>query len=278
MDPHIDKELATWLEGLAEGILPLRSWVATKTYVPPGADRLPWRTDEASPLNMRRLGVVRFLEGLMLETSQDEEIKAHFATRAEDPLKFAPHDDTTGWRALRGLRAEPQFGVTDSDNLLMDVEGHPISRAAFYEMNFPLFRTAAAAALASAPNAELDWERFAGELLNNSSAHWPRSLPRRSATFVKQFGRDLLYAVLGMRNPANEPWKHAVLIELGEHRRVGNLYTPEDAERALASFLAVFDEPVLGAYLRAPESDAGVSEELVPPIGAPPVTPRQQQY
>jgi hypothetical protein len=278
MNSGIDVELADYLERLAGGILPLKQWVSTKTYKPPSHEKLPWRSSPQTPLEPARLGLIRFLEGLLLETSNDEEIKAHFATRAEEPLKLAPHDDTSAWRALRGFKADPEFGVADSDNLLMDVEGHPISRAGFYRVNLPLFRAAAELALETAGGDDVDWQKFADDLLNNKSPFWPRSLPRRSSTFLKQFGRDLLYAVLGMRNPVEEPWKHAVLIELGEHRRVGNLYTPDDAAKALNDFLAVFDEPAPQPSAIASIMDsAAVSSELVPPIGSPAVTPRQQQ-
>lgn len=278
MNPQIDLELAGYLEGLASGILPIKEWVETKPYTPPGAESLPWRGPEQIPLQPARLGIIRFLEGLLLETSHDEEIKAHFAARAEEPLRFAPHDDIAAWRALRGLTADPAFGLADSDNLLMDVEGHPISRAGFYRVNLPLFRAAARLAVAAAGTEAVNWQRLADDLASNKSPHWPRSLPRRSSTFLKQFGRDLLYAVLGMRNPAEEPWKHAVLIELGEHRRVGNLYTPDDAATALRSFLAIFDEPS-PADTGEPALDiARIAEELVAPIGSPAVTPRQQQY
>lgn len=280
MTPLIDAVLAGYLESLAECILPLKEWVDTKAYEPTGYGSLPWRVDQQTPLHPSRLGLVRFLEGLLLETSHDEEIKAHFASRAEGPLKFTPHDDITAWRALRGLAADPLFGVTDSDNLLMDVEGHPISRLGFYRVYLSVFRSAVTAALLAAAEAEvaMDWPKFGDDLLNNKSEFWPRSIPRRSSTFVKQFGRDALYAVLGMRNPVDEPWKYAVLIELGEHRRVGNLYTPDDAEVALRDFLAVFDEPSPPSGARPRQLDAYVSKEFVAPIGSPVVTPRQQQY
>lgn len=278
MQQDIDPELASHLEALAEGILPLQEWVTTKSYKPPGHESLPWRASEQTPLRPGRLGIIRFMEGLLLETSHDEEVKAHFASRAEEPMRFAPHDDVAAWRTLRGLVADPQFGVADSDNLLMDVEGHPISRAGFYRVNLPIFRAAARLAVANAGTGGVNWQKFADDLLNNKSSFWPRSLPRRSSTFLKQFGRDLLYAVLGMRNPAEEPWKHAVLIELGEHRRVGNLYTPDDAAAAMRDFLAIFDEPPPPGGAMSALENASVAEEAVPQIGSPVVTPRQQQY
>ena len=55
---------------------------------------------------------------------------------------------------------------------------------------------------------------------------------------VAQFVRDLLYAMLGMRGPARDPWAFAVLIELGEHRRVGNAYTPEDVRKTVFALRA----------------------------------------
>jgi hypothetical protein len=275
VEAEIDPELRTYLEGLSEGILPLQEWVAGKSYKPPGYESLPWRSSGQTPLQPSRLGVIRFLEGLFLETSQDEEIKVHFASRAEDPLQLEPHDDVVTWRALRELMSDPQFGVTSSDNLLMDVDGHPISRASFYEVNLPLFLAAARNATAALGASGFHWQTFADDLLNDRSPFWP-SLPQRSSTFLKQLGRDLLYAVLGMRNPAEAPWKHAVLIELGEHRRVGNRYSPDDATVALQAFLDVFDEPP-SLPIRTPDlTRAAIAKELVPPIGSPPISPRQQ--
>lgn len=275
----MNSELFQYLDSLAEGILPLSDWINSKPYVPPNAESLPWRASPSVTLRPSQLGFLQFLEGLMNESSSDEEIKVYFSTRAEEPLAFAPQDDVAAWRALRGLSPSPTFGVIESDNLLMDVEGHPISRVAFYRTYLPLFEYASRMAAIAAGNNGINWKEFAKELLTNASPFWPKSLPRRSSTFVKQFGRDLLYAVLGMRNPVPEPWRDAVLIELGEHRRVGNTFTPDEASAVLAEFQAVFDPlfdhgEAIASLFSLPSH---LDDSIFSPVGSPPITPRQQQ-
>lgn len=268
----VDRDTYAYLELLANGILPLQEWIKGKDYTPPNADTLPWRVGEGS-LTLRHLGVIEFVVGLISESSGDEETRAYFATRAETPLGLSPHDDVAQWRALRNLSPDPAFGVTESDNLLMDVEGHPISRQAFYRTYLPLFRHTCDLAIEAIGRSVFDWAVFAKALADNSSPFWPKSLPRRSSTFVKQFGRDVLYAVLGMRNPVDPPWRDGVLIELGEHRRVGNAFTPEHAASVLKAFRAVFD-PLLE---KGDAQAEFVARSMFAPVGAPPITPREQQ-
>jgi hypothetical protein len=269
----MNPELSQYLDFLADGILPLTDWISSKPYVPPNAEALPWRMSSPVALRPSQLGFLNFLEGLLNESSGDEELKVYFSTRAEDPLTFAPQDDVSAWRALRGLSPSPNFGVVESDNLLIDVEGHPISRIAFYRTYLPLFEYASRMATISAGEIGVNWKEFSKSLLTNASPFWPKSLPRRSSTFVKQFGRDLLYAVLGMRNPVPEPWRDAVLIELGEHRRIGNAFNPEDASSVLEAFQVIFDP----LFDNGGATPSHVEDSMFSAVGSPPVTPREQQ-
>src|SRR6266576_3241600 len=175
----MNADLSRYLNSLAEGILPLSAWINSKPYEPPNASSLPWRLSKPAKLHPSQLGFLQFLEGLMNESSGDEEINAYFSSRAENPLALAPHDDVSAWRALRGLSPSPTFGVTESDNLLLDVEGHPISRMAFYRTYLPLFEYAACIATKAAGATDIDWKEFVKALLANTSPFWPRNLPRR---------------------------------------------------------------------------------------------------
>ncbi|MDQ3761818.1 MAG: hypothetical protein M3460_08985 [Actinomycetota bacterium] len=94
---------------------------------------------------------------------------------------------------------------------------------------------------AAAPQSPEDWQVLAAKLFAGTAEHWPVAKPN-SDVFVQRLARDLLYAMLGMRNPAPQPWQRALLIELGEHRRVGNSFTPADAERFVAAFVAKLPE------------------------------------
>jgi hypothetical protein len=404
------------LERVADAILPLAPWIEDKEYVP-SDPTLPWR-QPGKTLVVRHMGIIAFLEGLLSEASVDAEIKTHLSSRAEQPLLLSPFDSVSEWRSLRGLRADPQFGVLESENVLTDVEGHPISRGEFYQLYLPLFegayKTADALARADKPSAsamptlfepedipdfhafaqkileednedtltcepdtvtayiwqqlgrignkdehdtgqdrlreasglaassnqirrflkvlnkiifekllyapnrvvglqlsqkvseslatadklkgwdlaefnrlflddvfpgrfsyrkELDWRKFTERMWSDESSFWTRGLARKSSTFLRQWGRDVLYCVLGMRNPVDEPWKTAVLTELGEHRRVGNKFVLSDAEVVLQAFKDVFDpamEAGAGSFMR-------LSPSSIPAIGSPPITSQQHQ-
>lgn len=270
-------DLSRQLEDLAEAILPLSEWINRKPYIPPNAHELPWRRPNPPVLPLHELSLLPFVAGLINESSGDEELRAYFSTRAEEPLALAPHDDVAAWRMLRGLSPSPTFGVSESDNLLMDVDGHPISRASFYRTYLSLFDYACQAADAASAGAGINWKEFGSALLNNRSPFWPKSLPRRSSTFVKQFGRDVLYAVLGMRNPVPDVWRYAVLTELGEHRRVGNAFLPADAAVVIERFQAVFDPLFDKKFDNGGPAPVDIKPSMFAPVGSPPVTPREQQ-
>ena len=60
-----------------------------------------------------------------------------------------------------------------------------------------------------------------------------------------------------MRNPVREPWRSAVLTEIGEYRRPGNVYTREDVGRGLEEFKAVLSTyPAPGLAIEEPVEEA----------------------
>ena len=268
--PLFDSQTQQLLQELAAAMFPFDRWIngdgtaqnPPKSYTPDPPP--PWRK-QGSKLGLRDLGVFEFLEGLISESSGDADVLARFARISADPLQFSPLSDVRAWRESRGLAPEAEFGVIESENVLTDVDGHPIVRRRFYETYLPLVRATVNAALEKPP---VKWADLGTDLLKDNSKFWPKYQPRKSSTFIKQFGRDLLYAMLGMRNPAPEPFRFALLIELGEGRRVGNAYTPEQVEDARARF-----EKALDAYFKKPEPASAVRPAAV---GSPPVGPRGQ--
>ena len=261
----LDGGLRRILEHLADELLPLTRWINdAKPYTPPGD--LPWR-EGAGPwsLSVRELGFIRFFEGLLAETSGDIDLVAHFEKVSREPLARAPIPDVETWRSARGLSRAARFDIGDSRNLPVDDKNQLDSRAQFYTEFWPLLRAAVgqAEAEATAAGEPTDWALLTAELLTDQSKAWPSWQPRVSSTFMNQLLRDVLYAVLGTRNPAPVAWRYAVLIELGQHRRPGNYYTRADAAAAVEEFWRAWHAPPveLAPRLR--------SEPVPPPVGAP---------
>lgn len=239
LNEPLDDELRGILTNLAEGLFPLSAWIKEKEYVPKtNPHPLPWRQPGES-LSPAKLGVVPFFEGLLRETSGDAELLARWKVIQDEPLKFNPLPDPKAWREQRGLKSNPgevKFGAKDSANVLLDAANNQIDRPHFYASYWaPLKQTAKAV---NPQNAD-GWQKLALDLFNDQCPQWPAPPVGASSVFVKQFAKDLLYAMVGMRNPAPPPWKFALLIELGEHRRVGNKYTPADVQVALKQFQAL---------------------------------------
>jgi hypothetical protein len=233
MGPLIDDATRALLGDLANALVPLSLWVDTKPYVPPAADKLPWRQGEA--LTTDRLRVVDFFVALLRESSSDEALLERWTQLRAKPLQYSPHERPDDWRRLRGLDVVPLFGVIASENVLTDPQGRHVARTRFYSDYLPLLR---AAADARKPASQADWSAFAFELFTDRCLQWPGGQPPSSA-FVTQFVRDVLYAILGMRNPIEDPWFSAVLTELGEFRRPGNAYTRDDVARGLKELRSV---------------------------------------
>jgi hypothetical protein len=226
----LDSKVRKVLVKLADGMFPLQAWVDGKQK-PPKPDKLPWRNGKT--LNVEGTGAIKFFE-LLLETGVEEE--EHRLERWEklenDPLGGCPEalkTEMPAFRAARGLDPKSQFGVLESENVYTDVDDHPVLRLHFYEAYWPLLLE-----VDEAQTAKADWVKLAEELLKDNCASWPVGQPLRSSTFVFQLGRDLLHAMMNMQNSADsDDWKHALLIELGEHRRVGNEWTRSDSADAI---------------------------------------------
>jgi hypothetical protein len=226
-------ELRETLENLAAGLFGLDAWVREPTKYTPPEPTLPWR-EPGHTFAPKDLAVIPFFENLLRASSSDDELGDRWVGLDADPLKFNPLADPHAWRRSRGLADAPKFGVVKSSNVwLADARGHPVSRATFYAACWPLLK---AAVDAKKTRGSVDWEALARELLANANAQWPSTQQPSSSAFVTQFASDMLYALLGMRTAAPEPWRYAVLIELGEYRRPGNQYTPKDTATAVTRF------------------------------------------
>jgi hypothetical protein len=259
----LDPELRDILENLASGLFPLDAWIKGKTFKPAVND-LPWRSG-GEPLSPKAIGVMSFFEALLRETSGDALLIGRWHQLIAEPFLFSARADMEQWRAIRGLEAKAEFGALESENVLSDFEGKPISRAGFYAAYFPLLRLAVKAAAAQGP---IQWDLFAANLFKDEkdipNPVWPKGQPRRSSNFIKQFSKDLLYATMGMRNAAPAPFNYALLIELGEHRRVGNSYTPKDPQRAVKEL-----KEVIAKVTAQPPPPGTPVPASVPPVGAP---------
>jgi len=233
-----DTDIREILESLAEGLFPLRKWLEERDkegrhYDPPERD-LPWRGKGGYSLTPKDLGAIDFfVQRLLVASPADAELLKRWNAVAAVPLRYSPLADAAAWRAARKLDKDPQFGIIESGNVLVDAAKNPVLRPAFYAPYWPLL----AAAFRDIHPQNLE-ERiaWAESLWTDTCAAWPNGQPLRSSVLVKQFGRDLLYAMMNMQNPAGSPWREALLIELGERRRVGNRYTAGDAEQAVIEF------------------------------------------
>jgi len=229
-------ELRRILTSLADGLLPLAKWVGEPTKYKPAQSDLPWRQGDS--LSAERMGVAEFFEKLLRETSDEEKLLARWAEINRNGPPFTPFKQVETWRKARGLEAAMRFGIVQSGNVAVDGEGKPVARASFYTKCWPLVIQAVRARNPVGPDA---WEAFAKELFVDQCPQWPATAPVKSSTFATQLARDVLYAMLGMRPPASDPWEFALLIELGEHRRVNNAYTPEDVRKTVYTLRALID-------------------------------------
>jgi hypothetical protein len=223
-------------------MFPLAAWVEDKIenggYKP--RERVPWR-DKESFLSTKDMGAVAFFEELLERSVDDVPIAERFVKVIEDPLRFSPLlEGAPDWRESRKLDSAPRFGIVASQNVIATADRAPATRAHFYAPFWSLLRQAVSDAN---PKTSADWESLARDLLNDASPHWPGGQPLKSSSFMKQFGRDMLHALLNMQNPAPDPWRVAFLEELGEHRRVGNSFTRDDVERFVRAFKERVREP-----------------------------------
>jgi hypothetical protein len=235
-DQPLTPELRDTLTNLSAGLFDLDAWIKEPGKYQPSDTDLPWRKP-GGKLSPADLGVIPFFENLLRESSGDDDLGVRWAAIAADPLKFSPLAGVSEWRKNRGLSGSPKFGVAASNNIwLTDANGKPISRATFYAAAWPSL-TAVVAARKQA--GAIDWAKLATDLLNNNAPQWPNSLQPTSGSFLVQFASDMLYAMLGQRNPVADPWRRAVLIEAGEYRTPGNSYKRAQTEAAVNTFQEV---------------------------------------
>jgi hypothetical protein len=243
----LDDESRKILDKLSQAILPLHQWLKHRDtnggYRPPDADnpnKFPWRNG-GPLLSTDQLGVVDFILMLIRESANDIFLLRRWQLLEADPLRFFPIENKQKWRAARGLDDDVKFGIVLGDNAPGTLVGSPIARSQLYAECLPLL----CAAARDRPLEDSDragWNKFMLELFKDQCGEWPEPRSHPSSRFMLQLLRDLLYAVLGMRNTIAEPWRSALLAEIGEYRRPGNTYSRADIEHGLAEFKKVLAE------------------------------------
>jgi hypothetical protein len=243
----MDDESRKILGKLSRAVLPLDEWLkdreANGGYRPPESDnpkKFPWRNGGPA-LSTDQLRVVDFIQMLIRESTNERSLLCRWGMLEKDPLKFCPIENKEEWREARGLDDDVKFGAVLSDNAPGTLTGTPIARSQLYAECLPLLCTAARDRRL-ADDDRVGWSKFMLELVKDQCREWPERRSQPSSTFMLQVLRDLLYAVLGMRNAVAEPWRSAVLAEIGEYRRPGNTYDRADIARGLAEFKKVLDE------------------------------------
>ncbi len=234
LDDPLTPELRDTLSNLAAGLFGLDAWVKETTKYKPDGD-LPWRA-VGHTFTPSDLAVIPFFENLLRESSGDDDLGVRLAAVTASPLKFSPLPNADSWRKNRGLSNAPKFGIVKSGDIwLTDAAGSVISRATFYIPCWPLLKGVVDARKKAGA---MDWALSASDLLANKAPEWPNTAQPPSSAFLLQFASDMLYAMLGMRTSAPEPWRRAVSIELGEYRHPGNEYTSSDTGVAVKKFEA----------------------------------------
>lgn len=269
----MDKKLQENLLLLADTLLPLNKWLQK-----PGRENLvtPWRDTKSTELTAKRLSLICFIEQLISDSDFDENLAKYWDKVEKNPLAvfstLSGHDDE--WRTSRDLDEKAVFGIVKSENVevALDNPEQASSRREFYGHAFELFlgvldgeaRFKNSPSQAATTNSEkltfIDWitgilffyqtskqlssdlQPFVVELLEDKNPAWPNTSIVKSSHFIKQFTKDLFYALMGMRVQPPNINSLAVLIEAGEHRRVGNSYSVEDVRAAVAVFDAKLKE------------------------------------
>jgi hypothetical protein len=260
---NFDEPSLQILRKLVSALMPLDSWIKKRTkeggYTPPDADQLPWRKSGAS-LTTDQMGVVEFVVALIRESAGDVPLLERWHAIQADPLKYCPFDNKDEWRSARGLQGVPRFGIDAIENMPSDDAGRQMARSQVYSDYLPLLIVAAQQAKLVTDE---DWTAFALNLLNDSCDQWSQgSRSYRSSKFMLQLLRDALYATLGMRNPVPEPWRSALLKEIGEFRRPGNVFDRSDIEKGLKEFASVLKpEPLEKSVLRETRTESLASAD-----------------
>ncbi len=263
VDPPLTSNLRDILGNLAGGLFDLATWINSPgKYKPPlSPAETPWRAANHK-FTPQDLGVIPFFEGLLLEASGEDDLFSRWAVVSTNPLQFCPLENASGWRANRGLTNPPQFGIAQGANvLILDSTGRPLSRRSFYDSCWSLLQAVVDARKQQGP---VDWAALANDLITDQSPQWPSTGNPRSSVFIAQFVNDLLYAMLGMRNPVDPPMQYALLVELGEHRRAGNARRPADAQQAVNNLRRLLTQ------LQAAPPPAAPPPVHIIPVGSPP--------
>jgi hypothetical protein len=234
----MDKKLQETLLFLADTLLPLNTWLQQS-----GRENLatPWRETKSTELTAKRLSLIDFIEQLISDSDFDENLAKHWDEAEKNPLAvfltLPGRDDR--WRTTRCLDEKAVFGIVESENVevTLDNPEQASSRRTFYKHSFQLLLGVLPDPLPS------DLKPFVIDLLIDEVPKWlPDKSVVKSSHFIKQFTKDLFYALMGMRIKPPDIDSLAVLIEAGEHRRVGNSYSVEDVRAAVAVFDAKLKE------------------------------------
>jgi hypothetical protein len=230
------------LEQLGDALLPLDEWIAHKHYTPEKnpswIETLPELTSGTPPpwrgrsISVAQIGLGTALKVLVRSSSGEADLVSRWNHRRSNPLELCPIPNRDDWRASRGLRKDATFSIYESGNVFLDAANNPLIRYQFYRTYLPLLESCVAAA---SPADRSAWQQLGNLLASDKSVSWPVNSPA-SSVFVKQFLRDSVAVLLGMRNTSFVPEKmyaYAVLIEMGEHRRSGNAYTPEHVAKTV---------------------------------------------
>lgn len=246
-DPLDDDDILL-LKQLARGVLPIQDWIGNKlaryrpednpSWLEPTLGfqhplSVPWRSNV---LSTDDLGVVEHLVETLRAPDNTSARHHRWRMLLANPLRDCPIPAPAQWRSDRGMRTNPQFGIFESGNEFMAQNNQFLDRVTFYRDFLSELRRVFA---------DVKWDdpaearKAADALWQDRHPNWPPQIPK-SSDYIRQFARDLLIAVMGMRNRSpheDSPlWKYAVLIELGEHRRAGNAYTPEQVEQTVKLF------------------------------------------
>ena len=247
------------LQHVVDELIPLASWVREKKFVPTG--EYPWR-DGGERLCAKSLKVVEFIQGLFAATPREAAQVDMITELTASPLKRCPIAQVDQWRSERQF-SPPAFGLVASKNVLT-VNGQPTTREDIYRTYLPLILVAVASAKAAAG---FSWSQFVGNLVNDRAEVWTQgALP--SSSFMSQVAKDALRAMMSMENSIPKPLRDAVLIELGENRRVGNMYGPPDAKSDVHQLRERYED-VLANIRGLPPEHVTV---IHPPVGSPPIT------
>lgn len=218
---------------IADILVPLQKWIENKPYNPEEHtnDTLPWR--QGQPINFKALRLIEFMRSFLRQSSYEQLQFDRWVLLKEDPFQFHSFNKSNRWRNERGLDSTAEFGGLESRNLLADQDDVPIVRMTFYGKCLAYLMYAYEK---DQPQTQEDWEQFVQSMWEGIHPSWGSTIKPSSRSFLIQYTRDILNCAMDMRNNAPPPWTTALLIELGEHRRVGNHYTVEHTAKAVTQF------------------------------------------